>query len=142
MPEQDDGGSRFFDVNAIAASLPATAATMLVDHYLTDRAAGSVRVFRVYRPTPPHYHATCDEVLFVLSGRGVFWMERESNQKEIGPGELVIFSRNTVHAMHALVEEPFVLLSVDTPRREPRDIIFVDPAQGSPESFMARNASA
>jgi hypothetical protein len=30
---------------------------------------------------------------------------------------------------------------VDTPRREPTDIIFVDPNDGTPETFMARNAT-
>jgi ABC-type glycerol-3-phosphate transport system permease component len=43
-----------FDVKAIAATLPATATTLVVDHYLTDREAASARVFRVYKPTPPH----------------------------------------------------------------------------------------
>ncbi len=33
-----------------------------------------------------------------------------------------------------------ILLSIDTPRRAPTDIIFVDPADGAPETFMARNA--
>ena len=129
-----------FDVLAIAASLPETASTLLVDHYLTDREAASARVFRVYRPTPPHYHASCDEYLFVLSGRGTFWMEDASTEAAFGPGELLFFQRGTVHAIPQLFEEPVVFLSVDTPRRDPRDIIFVDPADGSPETFMARNA--
>jgi hypothetical protein len=30
---------------------------------------------------------------------------------------------------------------VDAPRREPTDIIFVNPEDGTPATFMARNAS-
>jgi len=45
---------------------------MLVDKYLTDREAASARVFRVYRPTPPHYHATCDEYLYAFLVVGPF----------------------------------------------------------------------
>ena len=30
-------------------------------------------------------------------------------------------------------------LSVDTPRRDPKDIIFVNPADGTPETFILRN---
>ena len=45
--------------------------TTLVDTYLTNREQASSRVFRVYRPTPPHYHATCDEYLLVVAGIGV-----------------------------------------------------------------------
>lgn len=44
-----------FDIQAIADELPETATTLLVDTYLTDGAEASSRVFRVYRPTPPHY---------------------------------------------------------------------------------------
>ncbi|TXN08724.1 cupin domain-containing protein [Methylobacterium sp. WL103] len=129
-----------FDLAAIAAALPETAQTLLVDTYLTDREAASARVFRVYRPTPPHYHATCDEYLYVLSGRGTFWMGDAGREAEFGPGELLFFERGTVHALPTLMEEPVVFLSVDTPRRPPSDIVFVDPADGSPETFMARNA--
>jgi len=35
-----------------------------------------------------------------------------------------------------------VFLSVDTPRREPTDIVFVNSEDGTPATFMARNASA
>ncbi len=129
-----------FDVKAIVSTLPETATTLLVDHYLTDREAASARVFRVYKPTPPHYHAQCDEYLFVLSGRGTFWMEDASTEAPFGPGDLLFFERNTVHALPSLLEEPVVFLSVDTPRREPTDIIFVNPEDGSPATFMARNA--
>jgi mannose-6-phosphate isomerase-like protein (cupin superfamily) len=129
-----------FDIATIAASFPETAKTLLVDEYLTNRAEASARVFRVYRPTPPHYHATCDEYLYVFSGRGTFWMEDPANEAEFKPGQLLFFARNTVHAMPKLFEHPVVFLSVDTPQRDPMDIIFVNSDEGSPQSFMARNA--
>lgn len=131
-----------FDIAAVAAKFPATAATLLVDEYLTNREQASARVFRVYRPTPAHYHATCDEYLYVFSGRGTFWMGDPATEAEFAPGQLLFFERNTVHAMPKLLEHPVVFLSVDTPRREPTDIIFVNPEDGSPQSFMARNATS
>ncbi len=135
----DAAGGRF-DLHAIAHGLPDNAATLLVDAYLSDRPAASVRVFRVYRPTPPHYHATCDEVLVCLSGRGTFWMGDASTEAPFGPGHLLLFDRNTVHALPKILEEPLVFLSVDTPRRAPTDIVFVNPEDGTPATFMARNA--
>ncbi|WP_298952772.1 cupin domain-containing protein [uncultured Methylobacterium sp.] len=129
-----------FDLAAVAAALPESAETLLVDTYLTDREAASARVFRVYRPTPPHYHATCDEYLYVLSGRGTFWMGEAATEAEFGPGELLFFARGIVHALPRIIAEPVVFLSVDTPRRAPTDIVFVNPQDGSPETFMARNA--
>lgn len=140
MTKQARSTSGRFDVMAVAASLPETAKTMLVDEYLTDRETASARVFRVYKPTPAHYHATCDEFLYVLSGRGTFWMEDAATKAEFGPGQLLFFERNTVHALPDLIEEPVVFLSIDTPRREPTDIIFVDPSEGTAATFMARNA--
>ena len=125
-----------FDIAKIAAAFPETATTLLVDRYLTNREAASARIFRVYKPTPPHYHASCDEYLYVFSGRGTFWMEDESTNAEFGPGELLFFKRGTVHAQPQILEGPVVFLAIDTPRRDPKDIVFVNPQDGTPESFI------
>ena len=142
MPDDVHASTGIFDIPAIAKSLPDTAKTLLVDRYLTDREQASARVFRVYRPTPPHYHATCDEYLYVVSGRGTFWMKDAATKAEFGPGQLLFFERGTVHAIPTILAEPLVFLSVDTPRREPTDIVFVNAEGGTPATFMARNASA
>jgi len=63
-------------------------------------------LFRVYRGTPPHYHAQCDEYLYVLSGRGTFWMKDASTKAEFGPGQLLFFERGTVHALPEILAEP------------------------------------
>src|SRR6202789_1904188 len=87
-----------FRPHEIARSFPESADTLLLDTYLTDEAAASARVFRVYRETPPHYHAGSDEYLYVLSGRGTFWMGEASNGGEFAAGDLLFFKRGTVHA--------------------------------------------
>ena len=125
-----------FKLNEIARAFPDTADTLLLDTYLTDEETASVRVFRVYRETPPHYHVGSDEHLYVLSGRGTFWMEDPSNQSEFGPGDLLVFKKHTVHAQPQILEGPVVFLAIDTPRRDPKDIVFVNPADGTPESFI------
>jgi mannose-6-phosphate isomerase-like protein (cupin superfamily) len=125
-----------FDIAEIAASFPATATTLLLDRYLTDTPHASARVFRVYKPTPPHYHVNSDEYLYVFSGRGTFWMEDPASKAEFGPGQLLFFRRLTVHALPDMLEGPIVFLSVDAPRRDPKDIIFVNPQDGTPESFI------
>ena len=131
-----------FDVTALAATLPDTAATMLADVYLSDHAAASARIFRVYRPVTPHYHATCHEHLYVLSGRGTFWIGDAAAEAEIGPGQLLVFARGVVHAIPKILAEPLVFLAIDAPRRAPTDIVFVDPADGTAADFMARNAES
>ena len=59
-----------FHLNQVAQSFPETAETMLLDTYLTDEEAASARVFRVYRDTPPHYHAGSDEYLMFCREEG------------------------------------------------------------------------
>lgn len=135
-PEYESRSSARFDIEEIMRSFPNSADTLLLDTYLTNEAAASARVFRVYRATPPHYHATCDEYLYVLSGRGTFWMERPENGGEFAPGQLLFFRRGTIHALPTMITGPIVFLSVDTPRRDPRDIIFVNPEDGTPETFI------
>lgn len=136
---ETDGTGRF-DVSALAASLPEEVETMLADHYMVDRPTASARVFRVYRPVPAHFHETCDEFLYVLSGRAIFWMGDASDAREAGPGQLIVFDRKTVHAIPEVLEHPFTVMSIDTPRRGPTDITFVDEAAGTAKTFMARNA--
>jgi hypothetical protein len=36
-----------------------------------------------------------------------------------------------------MTELPVVVLSVDTPRRDPKAIIFVNPEEATPESFIS-----
>ncbi len=133
-PEPTNSGR--FDIAAIAATFPDSAESLLLDHYLTDRDSASARVFRVYGPTPPHHHNGSDEFLYVFAGRGTFWIGDPSTQTEFGPGQLLAFPRGTVHALPDLWDEPVVFLSIDTPRRDPADIIFENPADGTPTSFI------
>jgi mannose-6-phosphate isomerase-like protein (cupin superfamily) len=125
-----------FRVLELAQQFPDTANTLLLDTYLTNEEAASSRIFRVYRGTPPHYHERSDEYLYVLSGKGTFWMGDPSNMAEFAPGDFLFFKRRTVHAIPDIFEQPVVFLSVDAPRRLPDDIIFVNPADGTPETFI------
>ena len=71
------------------------------------------------------------------------WAEaKEEEAREQRDGRRHGPERGTVHALPEILEEPLVFLSVDTPRREPTDVIFVDPAGGMPVSFIrARDAT-
>ncbi len=140
MPAHETNDHSIFKPHEIAKRFPATADTLLLDEYLTDEEAASARIFRVYRPTPPHFHANCDEYLYVLSGRGTLWLDNVANLSEFVPGDLLFFKRGTIHALPDLLEEPVVFLALDTPRRNPKDVIFINPDDGSPETFIAKRA--
>ena len=134
MAEKSKSGR--FDTTAIAHSFPDQATSLLLDHYMTDEPEASTRIFRVYRPTPPHFHKLSNEHLYVISGRGTFWMQSPEDVSEFGPGTFLVFKKETVHAMPEIFEGPVVFLAIDTPRREPTDIHFVNPEDGTPQSFI------
>jgi mannose-6-phosphate isomerase-like protein (cupin superfamily) len=127
--------SRFFNITQLAASLPDTAETMLTDIRLTEEQAASCRIFRVHRPAPAHYHTSCDEYLYVLSGRAEIAIA-DAASRSIAPGELVFFKKNTIHAIPRILEHPFTVLAIDTPRRPPDDVHFVNPEDGTAASFI------
>jgi len=132
MPESK---ATIFDIQTILKHFPPTASTMLIDTRLTDESQASARVFRSYLPAPAHYHATCDEYLYVLTGRALIVLGDEP-PAEVGPGQLIFFKKATIHSMPEILEHPFTVLAVDTPRRDPSDVIFVNPADGTPDSFI------
>ena len=76
--------TRFFDIAALARTLPETAETMLTDLRLTDEHDASCRIFRVYRAVPAHYHTCSDEYLYVLTGAPRF-RSRAQNCASLAP---------------------------------------------------------
>lgn len=138
MPEPTPN---IFHLPELAATFPEHADTLLLDRYLVDNPTASTRLFRVYGPTPAHLHQHSDEHLLILSGRGTFWIGDPSSAQDLGPGTLLVFARNTTHATPAILEHPLIVLAIDTPRRDPTDIHFLDPAAGTPDTFI-RETSA
>jgi mannose-6-phosphate isomerase-like protein (cupin superfamily) len=124
-----------FDLQALARQFPPASDTMLLDMRLTDQPAASTRLFRIYRPVPAHFHQTCDEYLQVICGRGKFIVEG-AQPLELGPGQLLFFRRNLVHSIPEVLEAPLVVFSVDTPRRDPTDVHFVNQAEGNLAGFI------
>jgi quercetin dioxygenase-like cupin family protein len=60
----------------------------------------------------PHYHPDAEQIVFVLSGRGL--TEIEGVTREIGPGTLIYHPPGQVHRELALTED-FRVLIVYTP---------------------------
>ena len=129
------GVTATFDLAALAKKFPETAATMLLDMRLTDEFAASARLFRIYAAVPPHYHQSCDEYLLLISGRTIAVVGDSAPQK-LNPGQLLFFRRGVVHSFPEILEHPLVVLAVDTPRRDPADVTFVDADAGTIGAFL------
>jgi mannose-6-phosphate isomerase-like protein (cupin superfamily) len=136
QPESDNK-QQIFDVFEELEKLPDQSESMLTDVYFSDFPGASSRIFRIYRELPLHYHEECDEHLYVVSGRGLFHLD--GHEAKAGPGTFLRFGRRQVHGFPRIDEHPFVVLSIDVPRRRPDDIVFVNPEDGDARSFMARN---
>lgn len=134
LQKEDSASSACFDLQAIAGALPSVAETMLVDVRLTDEPAASSRVFRIYRDVPAHFHRTCDEYLILLGGRARFRVGK-NDPVELSAGQMLYFRRSMVHSIQ-IMAEPVLVLAIDTPRRDPGDVTFVNAAMGTRESFL------
>lgn len=62
---------------------------------------------------PKHYHTSADEIQYVISGKGTFWLGSE--QREVGPGDLVIIPKGTAHAGSISTSGEFKALAIKLP---------------------------
>jgi mannose-6-phosphate isomerase-like protein (cupin superfamily) len=122
------------DLHEIASRFPDTADSILVDCYLSDAPEASARLFRIYQPLPMHFHKQCDEHLYLYSGELAFQIENDEPAL-LSPGQLVTFKREVVHGITEIRATPALFLAVDTPRRAPDDVHFVD-ATSTDRSFV------
>lgn len=132
----DSSDFAFHDIADMAGRFPAHADTILVDAYLTDTPEASARVFRIYHPLPAHYHEHCDEHLYLFSGEVMFQIGDQAPRR-LTPGQMVTFKRGVVHAIVEISAQPAVFLTLDTPRRAPGDVVFMDPAAARERAFVA-----
>ncbi|MFL9930562.1 cupin domain-containing protein [Paraburkholderia sp. RL18-103-BIB-C] len=130
----------FFDINSILSQFPDEADSTIVDVYLTDEPSASSRIFRVYYPIPRHYHETCEEHLYLLTGKVAFAIEDEA-PRVLTAGQLVTFERNTVHAITEILESPAIFFTVDAPRRVPTDVVYVNPDDEKIRPFVTHLGS-
>ena len=127
--------SRFFNISELAKTLPATAQTLLTDIRLTDEVAASCRVFRVYRPVPAHFHTSCDEYLYVLSGAAQIAIADDAPTKSARASSSSSGKTPFMHSRRSSnMSSP--CSATDTPRRPPEDVHFVNPADGTPQTFI------
>lgn len=135
---QTDNLRQIFDVFAEMDDLPDESDAMLTDVYFSDFPEASSRIFRIYQTLPLHYHEECDEHLYVVSGEGLFHLD--GTEQLARPGAFLRFARRQVHGFPQIDAHPFVVLAIDVPRRRPDDIVFINPDDGDPQKFMARNS--
>ncbi|MGI4861427.1 MAG: cupin domain-containing protein [Janthinobacterium lividum] len=63
--------------------------------------------------SPKHYHAETDEVQYVISGTGKFWLG--DTMRDVHPGDVIIIPKGTNHAGSHASEGNFKVLSIKLP---------------------------
>ena len=64
-----------------------------------------------------HYHASSNEVQYVVEGQGKFWLG--DSYKDVGPGDLIIIPKGTPHAG---TTTPFKAIAIKTPPQAKDDL--------------------
>lgn len=62
---------------------------------------------------PKHYHTSADEIQYVIAGKGTFWLGNE--QREVGPGDLIVIPKSVAHAGSVATSGDFKALAVKLP---------------------------
>lgn len=63
--------------------------------------------------SPKHYHAETDEIQYVISGTGKFWLG--DTMRDVHPGDVIIIPKGTNHAGSHASEGNFKVLSIKLP---------------------------
>jgi mannose-6-phosphate isomerase-like protein (cupin superfamily) len=108
--------------------LPEKSDGIIKSKTVLERPGGGVRVFRLYDAVPQHYHLESDAILYILSGKARFKIENE-DLIEAGKGDLLFWSKGTIHGNPEIVEGPVDVLVFDIPARDESDTIWADPTK-------------
>jgi quercetin dioxygenase-like cupin family protein len=83
----------------------------------------SVNVWQITDTMAAHLHREHEEIIIVRSGRARARIG--DRDVDLGPGDVFLVPRNTVHAARAIGEEPFVGVSVFAPAFDGKDRVAV-----------------
>jgi mannose-6-phosphate isomerase-like protein (cupin superfamily) len=72
---------------------------------------------------PKHYHVGSNEIQYVISGSGTFWLGNV--QRQIHPGDLIIIPKGTVHAGNIATSGEFKVLAIKLPPQASDDMHMV-----------------
>lgn len=68
---------------------------------------------------PKHYHTSADEIQYVIAGKGTFWLGNE--QREVGPGDLIVIPKGAAHAGSMATSGEFKALAIKLPPQAAND---------------------
>lgn len=115
------------DTNAVLRTHPVDPANGAAIAEILRGEQASVNVWQITKTMPAHLHRTHEEVIIVRSGRARARIG--DRDVDLGPGDVFLVPKDTVHAARAIGEEPFVGVSVFAPAFDGRDRVPVPTPQ-------------
>jgi len=91
---------------------------------LNESEDGSAYIVWVDSQVRAHYHGEHTEWVVVLEGEGRLTLD--GREFEIRPGQQIMIPRNAVHSVVVSGDRVMKVLSIQTPRFDPKDRIYVD----------------
>jgi len=91
---------------------------------LGGSSSSSASLIQVRQAVKSHYHAEHDEMVYVLSGRGIMTVGNET--RPIQAGDFIIIKRGTVHNVQNRSPQILVALSVMSPPFKGKDRVYVE----------------
>ena len=71
-----------------------------------------------------HYHATHTELVYILEGSADFWLDEIKHS--IKAGDFIRIDQGVVHKVKVTSKTPLKVLSIQTPKFDGKDRIFVE----------------
>jgi len=93
------------NLKSIIEQLPETSEKIIVDERLLDGENNGIRVFRLYKPVPAHFHEKSDTIIYLLEGEVDVAIDNRSAQR-IKPGMVLHWKRGITHAIPEIHGEP------------------------------------
>lgn len=90
----------------------------------------SVNAWQITDAMPPHLHREHEEIIIVRTGRARARIG--DRDVDLGPGDVFLVPKNTVHAARAYGEDPFTGVSVFAPAFDGKDRVPVPAPDATP----------
>ena len=121
-----DAGPRVVPIDSVLAAYRLPEGIASKSTVIGQMSQQSVSVLQTRTGVRAHYHAQSDEVVYVLSGRGVLRILPEGanisardlaavSPQRVKPGMLIFIPRGAAHSIDVLGDDPLVVMSVFSP---------------------------
>lgn len=91
---------------------------------LFENADHTVNLIQTRGAVPAHHHVEHDELVMILEGKGTFTIEGQN--REVSAGDILIIPRNAVHSYVHQGDGITAVVSVFSPKFDPKDRIMAE----------------